>query len=234
MAQSAILPLFDYSVRLPGGMRFPARMSALPLADRKLALVSPGPIDGALAARLEEHGEVTLLIAPNLLHYMHLTKAAERFPAARVLAPAGLSKKLPGLRIDGTLEHDVPALLSDSVDVLKFEGAPALEEFVFFHRSQRTLVVTDLVFNIQRPQGVMLNLLLALVGCRGRLAQSRALRFMIRDRSAARASIERILKFDFETLVVAHGEVVTTDARAELTNALRWLLPARAALPALP
>lgn len=233
MAANQALSTFDYSVRLPGGVDFPARTSVLPFGQRKLALVSPGPIDDEVAARLRAQGDVSVLIAPNLLHYLHLASASQRFPEARVLAPENLAKKVPRLRIDGTLERDVPAELLESVEVLEFEGAPALDEFVFFHRAARALVVTDLVFNVTKPKGLMANLLLALVGCRGRLAQSRALRFMIRDRGAASASVERILKLDFETLLLAHGDPVTDHARARLANALRWYVPERAALPAL-
>jgi hypothetical protein len=90
------------------------------------------------------------------------------------------------------------------VDVLRIEGDPAADEFAFFHRTSRTLVVTDLVFNVRWPRGFVVNVVLFLEGCQGRLAQSPAWRFMIKDR-ARRASAERFLAPSFETLVVAHG-----------------------------
>jgi hypothetical protein len=71
-----------------------------------------------------------------------------------------------------------------------------------------------------------------LVGCHGRLGQSRAVRFMVKDWTAASASAQRILEFGFDTLVVAHGEIVHEAPQAELARALRWLLPERQALPA--
>lgn len=233
MARDVGLPTFDFAQRLPGRFHFPARMSVLPLSGERLALVSPVPIDDALEAKLRALGEVSFLVAPNLLHHLYLARAAERFPAARVLAPERLRGKRPDLRIDGTLERDAPAALTESVDIIKFEGAPALDEFVFYHRERRTLVVTDLVFNITQPRGFMAHLVLSLGGCHGRLAQSRALRFMVRERTQASASTERILALGFETLVMAHGDIVRDDARARLAHALRWLLPKRAPLPAV-
>lgn len=233
MPENEVLPTFEHPQRLPGRFHFPARMTVLPLAGRRLALVSPIPIDAALAARLAALGEVCFLIAPNLLHHLYLGSASQRFPEARVLAPERLRKKRPDLRFDGSLEHDLPALLTDSVEVLKFDGAPALDEFVFYDRARKTLLVTDLVFNVRKPRGLMAHLVLSLVGCHGRLAQSRALRWMVQDRARASVSVERILMLDFDRLVMAHGDIVESGARVELRRALSWLLPERAALPAL-
>jgi hypothetical protein len=233
MPEDSPLPAFEYAQRLPGNFQFPARMTVLPLEGGKLALISPIPIDGSLAAELNSMGQVAFLIAPNLLHHLYLGAAIERYPNAMVLAPERLRAKRPDLRIDGFLEHSLPPVLSSSVEVVKFAGFPTLDEFVFLHRARRTLVVTDLVFNIRNPRGFLANSLLFLVGCRGRFAQSRAVRFTIKDRAAAAASAEAILSLDFDAVVVAHGENVPSNGREALMEALRWLLPERAALPAL-
>ncbi|MFZ5890433.1 MAG: hypothetical protein ACOY0T_05125 [Myxococcota bacterium] len=226
------LPTFDYDQRLPGRFHFPARMSVLPLSQGKLALVSPIPINERVAESITRLGEVSFLIAPNLLHHLYLEQALQHFPKALVLVPERLRAKRPNLRIDGTLERDLPSQLVETVDVVKFEGTPVLDEFVFFHRARRTLVVTDLVFNVVAPRGLMANLVLFLVGCHGKLAQSRAVRFTIKNSSAASESAQRILAFDFDTLVMAHGDVVREQAQPQLARALRSLLPEPRVLPA--
>lgn len=232
MIQLSPLPTFDSAQRLPGNFRFPARMTVLPLENQKLALVSPIPIDDALAVQIASLGEVAFLIAPNLLHHMYLADAVGRYPSARVLAPERLADKRPDLRIDGSLERDLPSLLTQSVDVLKFEGSPTLDEFLFCHRARRTLVVTDLVFNVRRPQGVVANVLLFLVGCHGCFAQSRAVRFTVKDRAPAGASAESILGVDFDAVVMAHVEILPSGGHGAMAEALRWVLPESAALPA--
>jgi hypothetical protein len=226
------LASFDYAQRLPGNFQMPARMTVLPLAGGKLALISPIPIDDTLAAHIAQLGEVAFLIAPNLLHHLYLGPASERYPAARVLAPRGLGKKRPDLRIDSELEAELPSALSAAVEVLKVEGAPAIDEFVFFHRALRVLVVTDLVFNIVHPRGLLAHVFLYLMGCHGRLAQSRSWHFLIKQRTATAASVERMLALPFDQLVVAHGDILAADAQVRLREALLWLLPRRAALPA--
>jgi hypothetical protein len=93
-----------------------------------------------------------------------------------------------------------------------------------FLPAARTLVVTDVVFNVLRPQGLVANVLLFLVGCRGRLAQSRAWRLFVKDRAAAAASARAVLGLRFDALIPAHGEVVLADARDRLEVALAWML----------
>jgi hypothetical protein len=226
------LPTFDFAQRLPGRFDFPARMTVLPLPGEKLALVSPVPIDDAVAGRLGALGDVSFLIAPNLLHHLHLGPVSQRYPNARVLAPRRLSAKRPELRIDGALEDGLPAELGQTVDAVKVDGTPALDEFVFFHRPMRTLVVTDWVFNIVKPRGLMAHLVLSAVGCHGRLGQSRAIRFMVKDRAAASESAQRILSLGFDTVVPAHGDILHDDARARMAHVMRWLLPRPQVLPA--
>ena len=226
------LPHFDLLQRLPGNFQFPARMTVLPLGDGTLALVSPIPIDDGLAARIAALGPVSLLIAPNLFHHLYLGAACERFPQARVLAPRGLRRKRPDLRIDADLEDGLPAALAATVEVIKIEGVPALDEHVFFHRAQRALVVTDLVFNVLKPRGFVAHLALFVMGCHGRLAQSRSFRFMVKDRVAFRGSIERMLALPCAQLIPAHGELVPEDAQMRLWEVLGHVSPPRTALPA--
>jgi hypothetical protein len=215
-----MLPFFDLPQRLLGGFQFPTRMTVLPLSGRAIALVSPIPFDDDLAARVAALGEVKLLIAPNLLHHLYLAGATARWPGASVLAPAALRKKRPDLRIDRSLEEATATEFAGSVQPLKIEGAPAVDEFVFFHEATRTLVVSDLVFNITEPKGVVANVALFAVGCHGHLAQTRAWRFFVKDRAATAASVRALLAMQPEALVMAHGDVIEMGARERLEKTL--------------
>jgi hypothetical protein len=230
---SAALPTFDYEQTLRGRFCLPTRMTVLPLAEGQLALVSPIPIDDALARRLGTLGEVQYLIAPNMLHDLYVAAAQQRYPRARLLAPSGFAQRHPDLRVDGTLDADLPEALTAAVDVVHFAGAKSVDEYVFFHRATRTLVVTDLVFNIIEPRGFMANVVLFLVGCHERFGQSRSWRFFIKDRTSAARTAERLLQLPFTTLVMAHGQIVREHAQTQLADALRWLLPHRTSLPAI-
>jgi hypothetical protein len=214
------------------GFCLPARMSVLPLNEHELALVSPVPFGDGCAEALAEQGEVTHIIAPNLWHHRYLDYAIRRYPDAVLWGPAGLAKKRPELRLDASLEEVAEEALGPDVRILPIEGIPALSEFAFFHQPSRTLVLTDLVFHMLQPEGFVAKLILTLMGTRGRLAVSRALRLLIKDRPAVTASVERLLELPIETVVMAHGEILRDRAVQALGAALAPLGAAPLALPA--
>jgi hypothetical protein len=49
---------------------------------------------------------------------------------------------------------------------------------------------------------------------------------LIRDRRAARQSLVRILGWDFDRIVVAHGDVLERGGREALRQGYSWLLAA--------
>jgi hypothetical protein len=50
------------------------------------------------------------------------------------------------------------------------------------------------------------------------------LRALVRDRPALRASVERILQWDFDRVVVTHGDVLEHGGKDALRAGFAWLL----------
>lgn len=201
------------------GARLPLRMTVL-ACEGGVAIVSPIAIDDALAEAIDALGPVRYLLAPNLLHHMHLQSASKRYPEAKVLGAPGLATKRSDLRFDGELGDGeiTPELESHLV-----RGADKLSEVVFFHRPSKTLVVTDLVFNIHGARGMSGLVLSMLSRALGKVEQSRLLRWMTKDRAAAGKSVDTLLDLPFERLVMAHGNVVEHGAKAELSAGTWWM-----------
>lgn len=206
-----------------GGIQLGNRMAVLGLEGGGLLLYSPVPIDDELAARIDAVGEVQHLVAPNLLHHLHLPQVQARYPEATLHAPEGLGKKQPGLRIDRPLGSEAPATWGEAIECLPFEGAPALRETALLHRPSRTLVCADLLFHFREARGLLTRLYLRANGALGRPAQTRLLRTAIRDRAAARTSIDHMLTRDFDRLVPAHGQPIEQGGREALRDATDWL-----------
>ena len=207
-----------------GGVHFPGRMIVARLDDGGLWLWSPVPIDDTLAAAITELGPVAHIVAPNAFHHLHFRKASARFgDAQRWITPA-LAKKRPTLEHDELLTGETPAVWADTLDQLIVGGIPKVDEVVFFHRPSKTLVVTDLIFNIMEYQGWISGLVYRMAGAHKKCAQSRLLRSAVKDRAAAGASVRTMLKWDFTQVVMAHGEVLTDDARGQLERALTWMI----------
>jgi hypothetical protein len=208
-------------IRQPGGVRMPLNMTVIRLPDG-LVLVSPVAIDAALADEIRALGEVCEIVSPSCLHHLHLGAASAQWREARVLAPPGLTRKRPDLRIDGELPAETPARWRDLVEVLVVRGAPRLGETVLFHRPSGTLICSDLVFHVTHPANARTRFVLWLGGTNGgRLAQSRAWRWFTQAGTATRDDARTILSWPIRRIALAHGDAISTpDARALLARAL--------------
>lgn len=214
---------FEQDLRLPGGMRLPSRTTIVRLASGGLVVHSPLGFDAAAAKAIDDLGEVKAIVAPSCIHYFFLKAATERWPKARVLGAPGLEKKVRGLPFEA-LPHDgaIRGLGDDGeLELRRIDGVPYMTEHVFLHRPSRSLVVTDLLFNVRHSPSFMTRMFLRFVsGAYGTTAQSRMWRWFTKDAAAAAESANAVLAWDFERVVVAHGEVVECDARERARVAL--------------
>lgn len=212
----------DGRVSMPGGVRFPLRMTVVRLPDRGLLLHSPVEVSEEQSAAIDALGEVRVVVAPSLLHHLHVGPAVARWPDARLLGAPGLAEKRPDLPFRGVLPDDADESWASALRPILLRGAPSVSEVVFVHRPTATLICTDLLFHM-RADDLPTRLLLGLVGCQGRLAASRSWRWVFaRDTDLLRASVAEVLSEPIRRVVPAHGAVAEVD-RAALIEAFGWL-----------
>lgn len=207
----------DTTIGIGLGAHLPLRMTVL-RDDDGLLLVSPIAIDDVLAGAIAELGEVRTIVGPNLMHHKHLAAAKDRYPDARLLGAPGLADKRGDLEFDDVADSGP---WSHALEARRIEGADKLSEVVLWHRPSRTLVVTDAVFNIPDASGATWLILKYLSGALGRVEQSRLIRTLTKDREATARSVEDVLAWPFDRVVMAHGNVVQTDAEATAVQKLR-------------
>jgi hypothetical protein len=205
------------------GMELGGRMTVIRLPGGGLWIHSPVKLDAETRSAVEALGPVRFLVAPSLMHYLAVKDWVAAFPDARVLAPAGLRQKQPALRIDAELGDTPDAGYAEVIAQKHMHGMPKVEEFVFLHRPSRTLLLTDLSFNIRHSGSWLTRTYLRLTGAYGRLAPTPVLKAMIKDKQALRASLEEVLRWDFERVVVCHGEVLEHGGKEALRSGFAWL-----------
>ncbi|HHH30619.1 MAG TPA: DUF4336 domain-containing protein [Polyangiaceae bacterium] len=203
------------------GVHLRLRMNIVELGDGRLWLCAPGPIGEHIGLAIGALGEVSHIVAPNLNHYKFVPEAKRRFPNAVVYGAPGLATKRPALPIARTLEE--PHEVGGGMSAIHIQGMPDVNEFVFYHRPSATLICTDLVQNVQDEDGFMTRLLYRAIGSWKKFGQNRYWKYRTRDRAAARASLERVLAWDFDRIVMAHGDIVQTGGREKLRASLAWL-----------
>ena len=206
------------------GLPVGTRMTVIRLADGRLLLHSPVALEAELRAQLDSIGRVCFAVAPNRVHHLYAGEVARAYPEAQLWVAPGLERKRPDLLFEAVLDDEAPQEWRGEVDQVFFRGRPYENEVAFFHRPSRTLLLCDLAFNFGPRAAAPTRLLMKLLRSYGRLGPSKLDPLLIRDRSAARESLERILAWDFDRVVVAHGDVLESGGREVLREGCSWLL----------
>jgi hypothetical protein len=214
--------LADYPVTL-GGARFNARMTVVRRRDGRLVLHSPGPFDAGIERQLRAIGRVGVIVAPSNFHHLHLAACQRAHPEAETWICPGVERKQPGLRYDGFLGGAPPPALAEDFVVAPACVGRIMSEVPMLHRSSRTLVLVDLIENIgdQTPgTNGLLRACWKMVGMWNRARPAPEFRIAgWKDPDAARAALELVLTWDFERIVIAHGDLIERDALATAREA---------------
>ena len=205
---------------------FSTRMTIVRLSDGGLFLHSPIRLDDGLREELDGLGEVRAVAAPNRAHHLFVGDCREAYPNAKIYAAPGLPEKRKDFRFDGLLADEPRIEWRGDLEQRRIQGMPMLNEVAFFHPSSRTLILTDLAFNIPKGQPWGIPVVTKLLGVGGRVGPSRLGRWLIRDKEATRASLGIIMRWDFDRLIMAHGDVVEAGGKQKLRDAFGFILGA--------
>jgi hypothetical protein len=206
-----------------GGLHLGTRTTVVRLASGGLWLHSPGPLQPELVTAVIALGPVQALVAPNALHYLSLAQNVHAFPHATVYVSPALPAKLKLPFSHEVLSDDPPTLWRDEISQHLVGGIPKLQEVVFLHRASRTLVLTDLAFHIRHSDSWFTRLFMRLNGAYGHFGPSRIFRSMVKDRAAFRASLNRMQEWDFNRVIVSHGEMLEHGGKQAMHTQYAWV-----------
>lgn len=203
-------------------VQFGNRMSVVKYGN-ELIVHSAVRYSQALHEALDKIGKIAYLVAPNLMHHLHIAGWREVCSGVKVIAPRELTKINPAP--DGWLAPDQlshwQACWGNELQIVPIDGMPRLQEYAFYHEASRTLILTDLVFNIHPPLNSWSTLFFKLYGAYDHFGPTRLIKMVIADKKAFRHSLEKILALDFDRVIVSHGEVLETNGKALLSEAFK-------------
>lgn len=218
--------LMPYPVSLMG-LRFEARMTIVRLGDGSLVVHSPGPIADVDREWMLTLGRVAVIVAPSNCHHLHLRSCQRAFPDAQTWICPGVERKERGIRFDGMLGELLPASMRAEFEHAFVQGR-VMAEVPLLHRPTRTLLLVDLVerFGDHTPHvSPALRALWKLLGMWNQSTPAPEYRIAgWKNRRAARGALERVLDWEFERVVISHGELIDDDAKAIVRRAWRSLL----------
>lgn len=213
------------------GLPLPIRMTVIRLASGDLLLHSPTRCSVGLRRALDRIGRVRHLVAPNVAHWTLLPDWQQAYPDAMTWAVPGLRERAQvrrsGVRLDHELGDAAPPDWAGEMRQAIIRGGAGFVEAALFHIPTRTLVLTDLVINLEprtvpalvRPVAQVLGILAP-----DGMAPTylRAIVKLRRNEAAAAAS--RVLEWGPERVIFAHGRWFERDGEAKLRRSLRWLV----------
>ena len=209
------------------GVLFTTRMTVVKLANGSVWVDSPVPVPFETLQCITELGPVSYLVAATPRHVWRLEMWHTLFPQAQLWVPRAspLTLKKGHLPFTGTLGDTPNPEWADDLDQLAFQGNPLIEEVFFFHRASRTVILDDLIQVHPSVKGKPFrNAFFQLEGVAsppGGVGLEFRLTFT--KRKLARRSLDKVLSWDFDKLIIAHGACIEKDAKPFMEQAFQWL-----------
>ena len=204
------------------GMQLGTRMTVIRLANNKLFLHSPTKLNSRLIDQLNKLGDVSFIVAPNKLHHLYLDSYVKQYISAIFFAAPGLAKKRKDINFNGNLLDCPRNEWKDELDQMIFKGCAFMEEVFFFHKSTKTLIVTDFIQSMHPYHNFVERLVGRIGGIYNNPSPPRDLRLMFYlDRKSTRKSIQRVNQWNFDKIIIAHGKLITRNAKEIFNNAFK-------------
>jgi hypothetical protein len=204
------------------GLHLGTRMTVVRLAGGELWVHSPIATTPEMRAAVDALGPVRHIVAPSLFHHLYAGQWQTAYPDAALYGPAALARKRKDLKLTSPLEEAARAPWAGELVPLHIDGCQ-LDETVFVHHATRTLIASDITENFTTSPHWPTRLYLKMSGVHGKVGWSRLLRFVYRDRAAARRSVDALIEHDFDRVVIAHGDVIPAGGKDALRTTFEFL-----------
>lgn len=217
-------PLVDFY-----GFAYPTRSVVAKLPDGELWVWSPIALNEQLTGAIDALGPVGHLVSPNRIHHLYLQDWLAVWPQASLWGPRSTVDKRTDLEFRAPLEHTPPPDWGDALDQAWFHGSAVMDEVVFFHRPSRTAILGDLSENFDAAflrrhwRGWQRAVARFSKIVEGHGYAPLEWRLSWRRREPARAALGKVLDWDPERVIMAHGAWQPSHGRAYLERAFAWL-----------
>jgi hypothetical protein len=192
-------------------------------ASNDLMIISPVRFSDQDVTDIQRLGKVRYLLAPNALHHLYIKTAQAQFPDSKIGGPIEVESKRADIDFDVVLNEESMLTWEPTVSLIRIKATkPLYGEMVFFHHPSRTLVVTDLMFNVQHPGSWFNQLAMKLNGADRKFTMSR-LGKLAYEKTSLREALLKIYSLTPENVIVAHGEPVLGEATPKIKESFSWL-----------
>ena len=200
-------------------------MTVVVLSGGGLFVHSPVALDESTRREVDELGEVSCIVAPNKLHNQFIGPWAAAYPSARVFAAPGLPERRRDLCFHRVLGGEPEPEWRGDLEQVLTAGNAFFSEVLFFRPAARTLIVADLIENLGEDSTSRIGCaLMRLMGGFGRPVASPEFRFYTTDADQLESSLAELWRWDFDRIVLSHGDPIEGNGRAVFEQVIEELL----------
>ncbi len=187
-----------------------------------LLIHSPIRLTEPLMRDLANKGRVAYVVAPNKWHHLYLADFKNKYPQAEFFGAPGLEKKRPDFTFDRIITDESNFPWNPHIQHMKVQGSRQFNEVAFFHRRSRSLVLTDTALHICENSPFLTRLAFRLIGTYKKFGLSPLeFKIFVDDAAAFLGSMKTISEWDFDRVIVSHGQILESGGKAEFKKAYR-------------
>ena len=206
------------------GIEVGRRMTVVRLRSGDLLIHSPAALSDELREALAKLGDVRFVVPASSMHgHLFMEQYRAAYPACELFSAPGLDRKRRDLTFEALLGSAPDPRWSDDLDQAAILGHRFVTEIVFLHRASRTLIIGDLCFTIGESAPAPMRAVARAMRRYKQVSPTPMFRLGLRNKRAARRSLDRILDWDSDRVIVGHGDVLETGGREALCKAYAWL-----------
>jgi hypothetical protein len=185
------------------------RMTIVRLTDGRLIIYSAISLDEVEMHALESYGTPAFLIVPGDIHRMDAKPWKDRYPALKVIAPAGGREKIQEVVPVDATEVDFG---DSAVRLMTMPGTDDKEAVLVIQTAAgTTIVLNDLIFDLANRPGFSgwLFKTLGLTGDEPHIAFPVQLK-IVKDKNAVSAQLEEWSRLpNLKRVIISHGDIIS-------------------------
>ena len=214
--QKDVIWIKEYPIHY-AGTHFNSRMTIVRLANGNLFIHSPCEIDEPTKQAIEILGKVEFIVAPGSYHHLHVASAQQAFPEAETFICPGIERKNPDIDFDWLLGDRPDERWQADFEQVLVRGNKYIWEVAFYHKTTKTLILVDLIENFtDETEDVNWSLELwfkAVFRMWDNPKPAPEYQMGWKDKKAAARSLKKILDWDFDRIIISHGDLIEENAK---------------------
>jgi hypothetical protein len=220
--------IHEYPVRYSGIDLF-GRMTLIRLENGDVLVHDPCDINEKVKSEIDAIGAVKYIVAPGSYHHLFVTDFQAKFPNAETYLCPGLERKRDDIPFQWILGNEPDPRWSDEFELVVIQGTKYIWEVPFFHKPSKTLILVDLIENIgdayqHDTSGLLKFWWKAVFRMWNNPKAAPEYQMGWGDKEAVKTGLEKVIAWDADRVILAHGELIESKIKDTLTTAWEAVL----------